>query len=248
MDLLSYVASVGPSEDVPGARHNLEAEQMMFAMSKYAKQGTTPDEMMRKLFPQVMQGEAKMMQNLEAEGPLSDPRREEVRLAMIELNKLPFWDPKYEELRRRVVKMQARNRKLGLFGTVALPQPSPSRGDVAAPVDNPPAANPPLAADPPFPSDHTLASGRYRFTECCILPDHEYDVTGTCGENPEAKDTNDRNLIRKGTNEPTFLISGLAQPQVNTMLRLRAYFMIFGGAMLAVFCLALLLLTELGQF
>ena len=56
VDLLSYVARVGPSEEAPGSRHNLEAEQMMFAMSKYAKQGITPDEMMRKLFPQVMQG------------------------------------------------------------------------------------------------------------------------------------------------------------------------------------------------
>ena len=53
---------------------------------------------------------------------------------------------------------------------------------------------------------------------------------------------NDRKLIRKGTNEPTYLISGLARPDVNTMLQMRAQLMIFGGGMLAVFCLALLLL------
>jgi hypothetical protein len=91
------------------------------------------------------------------------------------------------------------------------------------------------------------SAGRYRFTERCILLDHEYDITGTCGENPEAKDGSDRNLIRKGANEPTFLISGLARPDVNAMLQIRAYFMIFGGGMLAVFCLGILLL-RFGQF
>jgi len=58
---------------------------------------------------------------------------------------------------------------------------------------------------------------------------------------------NDRKLIQKGTNEPTYLISGLAGPDVNIMLQMRAQLMIFGGAMLAVFCLALLLL-QFGLF
>jgi hypothetical protein len=83
------------------------------------------------------------------------------------------------------------------------------------------------------------AAGRYRFTERCILPDHEYDITGTCDENPEAKDVSDRNLIRKGANEPTFFISGLARLDVNAMLQIRAHFMNFGGGMLAVFCLGI---------
>jgi hypothetical protein len=66
-------------------------------------------------------------------------------------------------------------------------------------------------------------------------------------KHPGAKDVNDRNLIKKWMNQPTFLISGLAQPQVNTRMQLRAYFMIFGGGILAVFCLGLLLL-RFGQF
>ena len=33
---------------------------------------------------------------------------------MIELNNHPFWDPKYGEQRKRIVKMQERNKKLGL--------------------------------------------------------------------------------------------------------------------------------------
>jgi hypothetical protein len=246
VDLLSYVARVGPSEEAPGSGHNLEAEQMMFSMSKYAKQGITPDEMMRKLFPQVIQGEAKMVQDLEAEGPQSDPLHEELRLAQIELNQHPYWSPEYAEGYKRVTELQAQRRKqrsreglapvpltppVPVLSDPPVPPPAPTAEDIVASIDGVPSA-----------------AGRYRFTERCILPGHEYDVTGTCGENPAAKDANDRNLIKKGTNEPTFLISGLAQPQqVNTMLQLRAYFMIFGGGMLAVFCLGILLL-RFGQF
>jgi hypothetical protein len=87
----------------------------------------------------------------------------------------------------------------------------------------------------------TPASGRYRFTEYCIVPDHDYDVTGTCAENPEPKDQHDRNLIMKGSNEPTFLISSKTEPEVESGLRKQAALMIFGGAALAVVCLGLLL-------
>jgi hypothetical protein len=208
----------------------------------------TPEELMQGLLgPQVAQVQTRMLQGLEAEGPLSDPRREEVRLAMIELNKVPFWDPRYAEMRKQVVKMQERNRKLGLFRTVARPQPSPPSSDVGRPFDPQREANTPLAADSPFSSGEPLASGRYLITEFCILPDHEYDITGTCAENPEAKDLDDRNLIRKGANEPTYLISRMAQAEVNTMLELRSTIMIFGGGMVAVFCLGILLL-RFGQF
>jgi len=36
-----------------------------------------------------------------------------------------------------------------------------------------------------------LSTGRYRFTEYCILPEHTYHVTGTCVENPRPKDSDD---------------------------------------------------------
>jgi hypothetical protein len=42
------------------------------------------------------------------------------------------------------------------------------------------------------------ASRCYRFTEYCLLPEHWYDVAGTCVENPEPKDEHDRNMIVKG--------------------------------------------------
>jgi len=85
-------------------------------------------------------------------------------------------------------------------------------------------------------------SGRYRFTECCILPGHWYDLTGTCTENQSATGEHDRNLICKGENEPTFLISWRSEKNLESRLRNRALLHIFGGGALAVACLALLLL------
>lgn len=86
-----------------------------------------------------------------------------------------------------------------------------------------------------------MSSLAYRFTEYCILPEHWYDVTGTCAENPQAKDEHDRNLIMKGQNEPTFLISWRAEKELEKTMRRRAALYVFGGAALAVFCLAILL-------
>ncbi len=84
-------------------------------------------------------------------------------------------------------------------------------------------------------------TGRYRLTEYCILPEHWYDVTGTCAENPNPQDEHDRNLVKKGENEPTFLISWRSEKEVEGNLRRRAMKHIFGGAALAVACLAIIL-------
>jgi hypothetical protein len=84
-------------------------------------------------------------------------------------------------------------------------------------------------------------SGQYRFTEYCILPGHWYDVTGTCAENPSPRDETDRNMILKGKNEPTFLISWRNERGIEGELRKRAALHIFGGAALSVVCLAILL-------
>jgi hypothetical protein len=85
------------------------------------------------------------------------------------------------------------------------------------------------------------SSSKYRLTEYCILPDHWYDVTGTCAENPQAKDVHDRNLILKGQNEPTFLISWRGEKEIERTLRNRAALYVFGGAALSVVCLGFLL-------
>ena len=82
---------------------------------------------------------------------------------------------------------------------------------------------------------------RYRLSEYCIVPEHWYDVTGTCVENPNPQDEHDRNMIVKGQNEPTFLISWRSEKEIKSTLRNRAALHIFGGGALSVACLAILL-------
>ena len=82
---------------------------------------------------------------------------------------------------------------------------------------------------------------RYRLSEYCIVPEHWYDVTGTCVENPNPQDEHDRNMIVKGQNEPTFLISWRSEKEIESTLRNRAVLHIFGGGALSVACLAILL-------
>ncbi len=84
-------------------------------------------------------------------------------------------------------------------------------------------------------------SGKYRFTEYLILPDHWYDVTGTCAENPSPKDESDRNIILRGQNEQTFVISWRNEKGIEGELRKRAAKYVFGGGALAVGCMAVLL-------
>jgi hypothetical protein len=85
------------------------------------------------------------------------------------------------------------------------------------------------------------SGGRYRLSEYCIVPEHSYDVAGTCVENPTPQDEHDRNMIVKGQNEPTFLISWRSEKEMVSTLRNRAALHIFGGAALSVVCLAFLL-------
>jgi hypothetical protein len=91
------------------------------------------------------------------------------------------------------------------------------------------------------------AGDQYRFTEYCIVPEHWYGINGTCVENPNPKDQHDRNMIVKGQNEPTFLITWRNQKEEGKNLRQRAARYVFGGAALATLCLAVLL-AELGWF
>jgi hypothetical protein len=53
---------------------------------------------------------------------------------------------------------------------------------------------------------------RIRFTEQCLLPDREYNVLGSCVENPNPTDEHDRKLIVRGPQEGNFLISSRAWP------------------------------------
>jgi hypothetical protein len=85
------------------------------------------------------------------------------------------------------------------------------------------------------------AEGRFRLREFVIRPGQECFISGTCAENPEPKDEHDRNMIRKGQAEPTFLISCQAERQATGAVHMRSLKMVFGGAALSVVCLALLL-------
>jgi len=87
----------------------------------------------------------------------------------------------------------------------------------------------------------------YRFAEFCLLPDREYTATGTCVENPDPKDEHDRNLLMKGQNEPTFLISAKTMKELGGSLRRKAFFLILAGAVMMIGCVAILL-AKLGLF
>jgi len=92
-----------------------------------------------------------------------------------------------------------------------------------------------------------MSNTRYRFTEYCVLPGNEYDVIGTCTENPHPSGPDDRNLITKGQNEQTYLISSKAAGQLERSLRWKSALMVWGGVALAAACAAFLL-AEFGLF
>jgi len=161
----------------------------------------------------------KLQQNLTAMGPQSDPQKEQARLAMIEAYKHPVGSPEFRENMQRAIAAQG-----GAGGRLtAVMTASPQVGGISLG----------LASSP--------ASGRFRLTEYCIVPDHWYDVTGTCAENPVPRDEHDRNLLLKGRNEPTFLISFREAKEVEKRLARRAAAQIFGGAGVSVGCLAYIL-------
>lgn len=91
-------------------------------------------------------------------------------------------------------------------------------------------------------SMNAAATGRYRLREYLILPGQEYNITGTCAENPKGQDSHDRNVICKGEHEKTFLISSKPLQATEKTLENSALWMIFGGAAASVVCLALLLI------
>jgi len=77
-----------------------------------------------------------------------------------------------------------------------------------------------------------FGSGHYRLTETCLVAGRACNVLGTCAENPNPADESDRNLIRKGENEKSFLITTRTEKQIERSLRWRAVVMIVIGAAL----------------
>jgi len=159
--------------------------------------------------------------------PQQDPGKEQARLALLDAFQHPFGSPEFKAQVERAATAGG-----------ATPE---ERQKVAAGLELVQQLKTKGLEGMRFPP----ATGRYRFTEYCILPGHWYDVTGTCAENP--KDGQERNLIMKGEHEPTFLISYRGQKEVETTLRRRAAWMVFGGAVASLVCLGILL-TKLGWF
>jgi hypothetical protein len=83
----------------------------------------------------------------------------------------------------------------------------------------------------------------YRFTETCLLADRDCNLLGTCAENSSPAAEHDRNILRKGQNEKTFLITTKSEKQIEKSLRWRAFVLVLVGAALIVGGAALALHT-----
>ena len=81
----------------------------------------------------------------------------------------------------------------------------------------------------------------YRITEWCLIAEHPYDLIGTCTQNPQPRDDQDRNLILKGRTEPILLISGFTEQRLEKILRKRALKKILLGGLLMAITLGLII-------
>jgi len=206
------LAAVGPIRDPA-------KEQKRQAWAEMLSGGIGSPDFVQKLM--ALQKPA-LERKLQEMGVQSDPLHEQARREAIEVLKQPVGSAEFAEGMQRVMgNLRApgeRQRLMHDMESLALAQ----QGGLAAVMP--------------------AASGQYRFTEYCVLPDQIYEVTGTCVENPKPKDEHDRNMIVKGQSEPTFLISHRTEKQVESNLRRRAALYVFGGAGLSILCVAILLL------
>ncbi len=86
-----------------------------------------------------------------------------------------------------------------------------------------------------------LGDLRLRFTEECLIADRQCNILGTCVENPAPMDEHDRNMIQKGANELTFMISDKAEGALEKNVRRTAMSLIVVGAILMAAMVALVL-------
>ena len=94
-----------------------------------------------------------------------------------------------------------------------------------------------------LPADVSPRDGgpRLRFTESCLLADREYNILGTCLDNPDSGDKDARKLITHGPKEATFLISCKVEAELETQTKRWTYIMLALGGGLAFAGLALLI-------
>ena len=72
----------------------------------------------------------------------------------------------------------------------------------------------------------------YRFTEFCLPAGRPTHVLGSCTENPNPTDEADRNVMKRGENEKTFLISTKSEEKLENSLRLQAIVLTLLGGLL----------------
>jgi hypothetical protein len=162
----------------------------------------------------------KIKQHLESMGPQSDPKHEEARQNALQALQHPPGSPEFMEGLRRAEQTAVKPGETNPFEALTR-----TMGGTAGSTSG----------------MFGAASGRYRFTEYCLVPGGQYDISGTCVENPHPKDANDHNMIVKGTTEKDFLISSKTEKELEKGLRRKAVLMILGGAALSVVCMAILL-------
>jgi hypothetical protein len=200
---------------------------------------------------------------LQRVGPLSDPTKEEKRQMLVNAFQATPGTPEFMQKMLPLFAPMMKQR-LDTLGPQADPQHEQARQAALQAFNHPPGSPEFLAAiqgAAAMSGEHPEgierfqkflqpgndlalfqpASGRFRLTEFCLVPEGTYDITGTCMENAEPKDEHDRNLIGKGQHEPTFLISSKTEKQLESSLRWRAVGKIFGGAALALGCVAIFL-------
>jgi hypothetical protein len=162
----------------------------------------------------------KIKQHLESMGRQTDPKHEEARQTVLQALQHPPGSPEFMEGLRRAEQTAVKPGETNPFDAL-----TKTLGGVSG------------SSSGLF----SAASGRYRFTEYCLVPGGQYDISGTCVENPHAKDANDHNMIVKGSTEKEFLISFKTEKELESSLRRRAFLMVLGGAALSVVCMAILL-------
>jgi hypothetical protein len=175
--------------------------------------------------PEFLTGMMTMMaprikHQLESMGPQPDPNHEMARQNALQALQHPPGSPEFMEGLRRAEQMAVKPGETNPFDAL-----TKTLGGVSG------------SSSGLF----SAASGRYRFTEYCVIPDGNYDISGTCVENPHPTDANDHNMMVKGTLEKEFLISSKTEKQLESSLRRRAFLMVLGGATLSVACMAILL-------
>ncbi|MGH9405730.1 MAG: GIDE domain-containing protein [Terriglobia bacterium] len=85
-----------------------------------------------------------------------------------------------------------------------------------------------------------FGSHKFRFSEYLVQPGGQYDMLGTCAENPNPAGPDDHNLITQGQNGQLFLISSLTEKQLEQSLSWKSSLHVWGGAALSVACAATL--------